>query len=102
LVDLGAGDELKTIILLREGLRLKRDVIYRPIDISQGSNEQLQDIIKEQLPNAQATILTGEHEESLKFIGMISLKPSLITMLGPNIGNYTRNEVKEFLKNCIA
>lgn len=98
MVDLGAGDGVKTLILLQECLRLKKDVIYIPTDISQDSNEKLGKILKERMPNAQATILTGQYEESMKFICSTFPKPSLITMFGPNIGNYTRSETQEFLR----
>lgn len=38
LVDLGAGDGVKTIVLLEASLKNK-EVMYVPIDISKGSNE---------------------------------------------------------------
>ena len=40
LVDLGAGDGVKTMVLL-EACMKKKEVMYVPIDISKGSNEEL-------------------------------------------------------------
>jgi L-histidine N-alpha-methyltransferase len=38
LIDLGAGDGSKTMILIKEALAQKKDITYVPIDISRGSN----------------------------------------------------------------
>lgn len=60
LVDLGAGDAKKTLILLEESQRQGRGLTYIPIDISRGSNEKLFDTLSEKFPNLNAQIITGE------------------------------------------
>lgn len=41
LVDLGAGDGTKSLVLLQEALKTGKTTVFVPIDISKGSNEQL-------------------------------------------------------------
>ena len=46
LVDLGAGDGTKSMVVLKEALRKGRKVVYLPIDISKGSNEHLATLLR--------------------------------------------------------
>jgi L-histidine N-alpha-methyltransferase len=67
-VDLGAGDAIKTMILLEEAQRLGKDLTYIPIDISKGSNEKLAVNLSKQLPHLSSHIITGEFEPALSYI----------------------------------
>ena len=60
LVDLGAGDAKKTLILLEECQKKGKELTYIPIDISRGSNEKLSQTLHEKLPKLNAQIITGE------------------------------------------
>ena len=60
LVDLGAGDGVKTMVLLEVCMK-KKEVMYVPIDISKGSNEELAKELKRKVPGVNATIVTGTY-----------------------------------------
>lgn len=69
LIDLGAGDGIKTMILLEEGVKMKKHITYVPIDFSNGSNEVLGKALKKKLPNVDATIITSTYEGGLQYVG---------------------------------
>lgn len=101
LVDLGAGDAKKTYILLRECQKQGKELTYIPVDISQGSNEKLAESLSQKLPKLNAHIITGEFEESLRYVRSNFHRQSLIVMFGLSIGNMTKAEAEKFLANLL-
>ncbi len=94
LFELGAGDGTKTIELLK-ALQGKQ-VLYRPIDISENAICQLENRLKQELPELQFEGLQGEYFKVLKHLEGSGKK--VILFLGSNLGNMTDEQAKSFMQ----
>lgn len=93
LVELGAGDGIKTIELLK-GLR-KHDFTYRPIDISSNTLKILKNRVQSELPDLAIETLEGEYFQALDSIKGKGQK--VILFLGSNLGNMQDELATDFL-----
>ncbi|WP_400076457.1 L-histidine N(alpha)-methyltransferase [Winogradskyella sp. R77965] len=96
IVELGAGDGLKTFKLLEYLVNKNIEFNYVPIDISQEAIGALTKRLKERLPNLNIKPKVGDYFEILK-VNKQSDYPSLLLFLGGNIGNYDENKAKNLL-----
>ncbi|MEZ7499527.1 L-histidine N(alpha)-methyltransferase [Flavobacterium sp. Arc3] len=96
LIELGAGDGLKTKELLKELNREKYKFDYMPVDISQNALDSLEADLNNQLPSLSITKKQGDYFEVLE-----SLKenqhPKVILFLGSNIGNMSDKVATDFI-----
>lgn len=96
LIELGAGDGLKTKELLRELKTQKFKFDYFPIDISNNALELLQQDLNHEMPNLSVKIKQGDYFEVLA-----SLKEShqskVVLFLGSNMGNMLDERAAEFI-----
>lgn len=97
LIELGAGDGLKTEVLLKHFMREGADFTYHPIDISPTVLTQLQGRLSTSLPNLPFFPQQGEYNTALSRLNLSSKKRKVILFLGANIGNYGINEAGSFL-----
>lgn len=98
LIDLGAGDGIKTITLLEEFTKLGIDVVYTPVDISEEAILESEKNIKKKFPGIKVESYIGEYYDALKEIDQIYTKlPKVILFLGSNIGNFTNELALNFL-----
>ena len=103
LVDLGAGNGLKTERLIT---RLRaRDVRLRyvPIDISEGAMQGVTERLAERFGDpAESGVeiagLVSDYVDGLRFISGISERTSVALFLGSNIGNFNRSQARGFLR----
>lgn len=98
LVELGAGDGLKTKILLKYFLAQNVDFQYMPVDISLDILKVLHDSLAIEMPNLAVKILHDDYFGALKKISNLSEKPKVVLFLGANIGNFSVTEAAAFLK----
>ncbi len=98
LVDLGAGDAAKTIILLRALEQRSVDFTYVPVDISGDAVQELQQRLAQELPHLPVAPLTGEYFKMLAQLQHESNSRKVILFLGSNIGNFPYAEIKVFLQ----
>lgn len=101
LIELGAGDGLKTKELLRllDSQNFKFD--YLPIDISINSLKLLEQDLKKELPNVSVQTQQGDYFEVLASLKMSSA-PKIVLFLGSNIGNMTDEQAAQFIYNLGA
>lgn len=99
LVELGAGDGLKTEILIKHFASQQADFSYHPIDISSSVLKQLQQRLKSGLPQLAFYPRQGEYIEALTTLNLTSAQRKIILFLGSNIGNFTFKCACQFLKN---
>jgi len=96
LIELGAGDGLKTKELLKSLLSRNFNFDYFPIDISQNALDKLEESLSKDLPALGIQKRKGEYFEILA-----SLKntkhPKVILFLGSNIGNMSDDLASEFI-----
>ena len=95
IVELGAGNGLKTRILLREALRQAREVTYVPLDISADCLRQLQTSLSGDLPTCPVRPYALDYTRDPL---PASNQPRLWLYLGSNIGNYALAEAGLFLQ----
>lgn len=99
LIDLGAGDGVKTVLLLEGFVKLGIEVIYTPIDISKEAIQDASENIKNKFPEIKVESYIGEYYDALKEIDKIYTKlPKVLLFLGSNIGNFTQKNAFDFLK----
>ena len=97
LVDLGAGDGLKTKLLLRYFSDKGIDFSYMPIDISLDILNVLQESLSTEIPELTVQILHDEYFTALKTISNLT-RSKIVIFLGGNIGNLTIPQAEVFLK----
>jgi len=97
LVELGAGDGLKTKLLLQDFVANKTDFTYRPVDISLNILAELEADLNEQLPTLEVEPLHASYMEALDALQDAPGVRRVILFLGSNIGNFSFAEAKAFV-----
>lgn len=99
LVDLGAGDGKKTMILIDELRRRGADFTYVPIDISEGAMKQLVETVKSTRPDVKIAGLVSEYTAGVHYLGLSDkAHRNLVLFLGSNIGNFNFAQGRAFLR----
>ncbi|AWW32535.1 L-histidine N(alpha)-methyltransferase [Echinicola strongylocentroti] len=98
LVEMGAGDGLKTKILLRYLQDSGCNYTYYPIDISGTVLEQLKCDLKQDFPSMCITPITGTYKRALEEQKWEEGRRNLFLFLGANIGNFDRELAVNMLR----
>lgn len=98
-VELGAGDAVKSIHLLKELVKKNALSTYFPVDISSHIIDLLHDTIPKEVPGLHIHGLNGEYLPMLAEAKKVSDKIKLVLFLGSNIGNFTNDYVYTFCKD---
>ncbi|MBA3901084.1 MAG: L-histidine N(alpha)-methyltransferase [Bacteroidetes bacterium] len=95
LLDLGAGDGVKTKILLKQLLQEQVRFSYIPIDISLNAVEQLEDDLTDNFPGIT---VQGVNDEFLSALEKLKNREErkVILFLGSSIGNYDDEQAADF------
>lgn len=105
LIELGAGDAMKSSYLLKHLLDKGVNFTYLPIDISAHVIEELDTNLTKTLPGLKFRGLNGEYFDMLQKAATLSNKRKVVLFLGSNIGNMPVAEAEGFcreLKNHLA
>lgn len=97
-VELGAGDAVKSVYLLKELVNKKAISTYFPVDISNNIINLLHEKLPGQVPHLNIHGLNGEYLDMLSSAKKISDKIKLVLFLGSNIGNISLEDVPVFCK----
>lgn len=103
-IELGAGDAVKSTHLLQQLSYLGKNFTYYPIDISQNVIRLLETEMPLRVPNIKIHGLNGEYFDMLQKANGLSKKNKVVLFLGSNIGNFTVAEAERFLstvKSCL-
>ncbi|MEP6927426.1 MAG: L-histidine N(alpha)-methyltransferase [Ginsengibacter sp.] len=95
-VELGPGDAVKSVYLLKELVNKNAIFTYFPVDISNNIIELLHKNLPQQLPRLNIHGLNGEYLTMLTSAKQISDKIKLVLFLGSNIGNISKEDVYQF------
>ncbi|RCR69463.1 L-histidine N(alpha)-methyltransferase [Larkinella punicea] len=103
LIELGAGDGLKTKILLNHFWSQQADFTYVPVDISQAAIDNLTADIRKKWPQLA---IQPRHDDYFNAIEQLSNRsdslqnrPRLVVLfLGSNIGNFSPTEARDFFR----
>jgi len=102
LVELGAGDGLKTKILLSYFLNKGIDFKYSPIDISEDAVVNLIADLNNELPAVKTNGLVGDYFDLIGDIKVNGYSKKIILFLGSNIGNFDKQTSLDFLRHLKA
>ncbi len=102
LIEPGAGDGLKTRILLRHFLRHGAGFRFLPLDISTHVLEQLTSLLHLEIPELEVLPQEGDYFERLASLPRDPARRKVVLFLGSNIGNYSFPESLELLRRIAA
>lgn len=97
LVELGAGDGMKTKILLRYLTTLNVEFTYYPVDFSGSVLEELEGSLAQELPQLTVNSIRDTYRDSLKKQAWEVGRPNLILFMGANLGNFGVKEAKNII-----
>ncbi|MEL7006654.1 MAG: L-histidine N(alpha)-methyltransferase, partial [Bacteroidota bacterium] len=97
LLELGAGDGLKTRVLLQHFSDASTDFNYCPVDISPNVLSILEEEVSKQLPELSVQCISGDYFEALGKLDHEEGTRNVVLFLGSTIGNFNQNQAIEFL-----
>jgi dimethylhistidine N-methyltransferase len=96
-VDLGAGDGVKTRILLEHLRAARADVRYVPIDLSEAAVKTALEACQRELPWLKAEGVVAEYGQGIRWLAeRDAARQRLVLLLGSNIGNLRDDEARGF------
>lgn len=98
LIELGAGDAMKSSYLLEHLAKENVDFTYMPIDISGHILEELSGKFSRDLPDLEIKTLEGDYFDMLDKAMSISKRRKVVLFLGGNIGNMDMGESYHFCR----
>lgn len=98
LIELGAGDGLKTKLLLEHFVEQNADFTYCPVDISADVLKQLEVDVAKRWPKLEYKQMAGDYFAMLGQLEHRSQARKVILFLGSNIGNLTPDEASHFVR----
>ncbi|MCD9856003.1 L-histidine N(alpha)-methyltransferase [Epilithonimonas sp. JDS] len=98
LIELGAGDAMKSSYLLEHLTTKNIDFTYMPIDISRHILEELNEKFNIDLPELNVITLEGDYFDMLDKAMTISNRRKVVLFLGGNIGNMDMGESYHFCR----
>ena len=106
IIELGAGDGEKSIILLRNIIERDRKFHYIPIDISKTSLDLLLSTLKNEIPTLPVYQQEGEYLNALSVFREASDSWSkhnrVVLFLGNSIGNMDQNDADYFISQLVC
>jgi dimethylhistidine N-methyltransferase len=98
LIELGAGDAMKSTFLLKYLLEQKANFSYLPIDISENVISYLNTTLPVSLPGLKVTGLNGDYFNMLEKAASLSKRRKVVLFLGSNVGNMPVSDADNFCK----
>ena len=95
-IELGAGNALKSGYFLEALVAKKIPFTYFPIDISENVISSLETDLPERITGLEMQALHGEYLDMLKKACFLSSRKKVVLFLGSNIGNFTKDEAEKF------
>lgn len=96
LIELGAGDAMKSTYLLKYLVENNKDFTYMPIDISGNILSVLKEKLSTEIPKLEVVSLEGDYFEMLDKAASMSSRKKVVLFLGSNIGNMNSDEEENF------
>lgn len=105
LIEFGAGDGMKTKVLLRHFWQEKANFSYIPIDISANIVRHLTEDLNNQMPGLRVQGICDDYFRAFGHLNEAEEHSQLrkvVLFLGANIGNFTHEESIAFLKQTAS
>ncbi|ADR23118.1 dimethylhistidine N-methyltransferase [Marivirga tractuosa] len=101
LIEFGAGDGLKTEILLKHFAKQNATFNYKPVDISKNVLNLLQERMQKSIPDLDIEPINKEYFSALDTLNEDRKNPMVVLFMGGNIGNFEIEDAHSFV-NQIA
>ncbi len=98
LIELGAGDGLKTKILLRHFLAQKAQFSYVPIDISVDALDNLAADLRHELADLSVEPQHDDYFNALERLSVNTDRRNVVLFLGSNVGNFASADAIDFYR----
>tara|TARA_B100000315_G_scaffold248866_1_gene279267 strand:- start:4348 stop:5346 length:999 start_codon:yes stop_codon:yes gene_type:complete len=100
IIELGAGDGQKTLVLLTHFIQNQLKFTYVPIDISEGAVKNLVTSLEAQFSDNEMSVkgLAADYFDGLTAIGLNKDQRNIVLFLGSTIGNMELPEAGKFLR----
>jgi dimethylhistidine N-methyltransferase len=98
LIEFGAGDGMKTEVLLQHFTKQKANFTYKPVDISASVLEQLTERMSKSVPDLSIEPINKEYFSALEALNADRKNPMIVLFMGANIGNFSLPEAHQFVK----
>lgn len=98
LIELGAGDAMKSSYLLKYLEDSGSYFTYMPIDISRNILSILNEKLSLEIPSLEINLLEGDYFDMLNKATSISKRKKVVMFLGGNIGNMDLEEARHFCR----
>lgn len=103
-IELGSGSSEKTEILLRELAKVKQEVHYVPIDISEEALVGAAERLTAELPSLSIHCVVAEYAAGVERAARHAQGDTLVLVLGSNLGNFELREAQRTLahvRECV-
>lgn len=97
LIELGAGDGIKTQILAESLMKNDIRFTYMPVDISSEALKKLEKTFKQKYPQIKMQPLHTDYETGLSSLNQQNGAKNVVLFLGSTLGNFTPEASHEFL-----
>jgi L-histidine N-alpha-methyltransferase len=97
IIELGAGDGSKTVIMLEEAKLKFNKLTYLPMDISPEILEVNKELVQKQIPDLKVEPVAGDYLHTLDLLKERT-NPRLVLFMGSNIGNFPNGKALEFIQ----
>ncbi len=99
LIELGAGDGLKTKVLLGYFLQQNKAFKYIPIDISRKAIQELTAALEKEFPDLAVEAQIGDYFKVISDLSKYDKNRKVILFLGSNIGNFNSEQARRFFSH---
>jgi dimethylhistidine N-methyltransferase len=97
LIEFGAGDGLKTEILLKHFIEKSATFNYKPVDISANVLNLLQERMQKSIPDLDIIPINKEYFSALDDLNAERKNPMVVLFMGGNIGNFKLDDAQNFI-----
>lgn len=98
LFELGSGSAIKTRVLIDAVLRTQPELLFMPNDISPSVLEDSSRVLLQMHENLTVEAFAADYFTALENIKLDTDKLVLALFLGSNLGNFTYDEAREFMR----
>jgi L-histidine N-alpha-methyltransferase len=103
LIELGPGDGSKAKIVARQFSKLKRNVTFCAVDISEKALTEVRKRFRDEEHEMETKFIVGEYRQALSLLEDTGVKKTkLVMFLGSSIGNMTYEEAGDFIREFSA
>ena len=98
LIEMGSGSASKSRLIIEALLKLQRELVFIPVDISASVLEISARSLLQTYPALRVIAYAGDYYDGIAALGSLQRDRALALFLGSNIGNFDSEESRKFLR----